>query len=180
MSGGTAPRTALIAVGGVVLALVVAILGISALGTLKAVDPGHVCVVQEGGPLDGRAVSKVREPGEGVSSIGIFNKQRCFPATQRNYIISSDATLGDRQAVDVFHTPTSDSVLVGVEGQALFQLNTGPASMKDFYRKFGVRTYSGQHPYDSDTGWSAFLAQTFRPVLDNALREEIGKYRCAE
>jgi regulator of protease activity HflC (stomatin/prohibitin superfamily) len=154
--------------------------GISSLGTFKAVDPGHVCVVQEGGPLDGRSVSQVREPGEGVTSIGIFNKQRCFPATQRNYIISSDASVGDRQAVDVFHSPTSDSVLVGVEGQALFQLNTAPAVIKDFYKKFGVRTYNGMHPYDSDDGWSAFLAQTFRPVLDNALREEIGKYRCAQ
>ncbi|MEA2495638.1 MAG: hypothetical protein QOJ29_3549 [Thermoleophilaceae bacterium] len=155
-------------------------MGISSLGTFKAVDPGHVCVVQEGGPLDGRSVSQVREPGEGVTSIGIFNKQRCFPATQRNYIISSDASVGDRQAVDVFHSPTSDSVLVGVEGQALFQLNTAPAVIKDFYKKFGVRTYNGMHPYDSDDGWSAFLAQTFRPVLDNALREEIGKYRCAQ
>ncbi|MEA2425406.1 MAG: hypothetical protein QOH13_1816, partial [Thermoleophilaceae bacterium] len=176
----SSPRTALIAIAGVVTALAVLIFAFSALGSLKAVDPGHECVVQEGGPLDGRSVSKVREPGEGVSSIGLFNKQRCFPATQRNYIISSDASLGDRQAVDVFHSPTSDSVLVGVEGQALFQLNTNPASMKDFYRKFGVRTYNGEHPYDSDSGWSAFLAQTFRPVLDNALREEIGKYRCAE
>jgi regulator of protease activity HflC (stomatin/prohibitin superfamily) len=170
----------LIAVAGGVLALVVLVLAISSLGTFKAVDPGHVCVVQEGGPLDGRSVSKVREPGEGVTSIGIFNKQRCFPATQRNYIISSDASVGDRQAVDVFHSPTADSVLVGVEGQALFQLNTAPAVLKDFYRKFGVRTYNGLHPYDSDDGWSAFLAQTFRPVLDNALREEIGKYRCAQ
>jgi regulator of protease activity HflC (stomatin/prohibitin superfamily) len=180
MQGGKGPRTILIAIGGGVAVLVVLILGISALGTLKAVDPGHVCVVQEGGPLDGRAVAKVRQPGEGVSSIGIFNKQRCFPATQRNYLISSDPSLGDRATVDVFHTPTADSVLVGVEGQALFQLNTAPDVVKDFYRKFGVRTYNVQHPYDSDDGWAAFLAQTFRPVLDNALREQIGKYRCAE
>jgi len=165
---------------GVVAGLVVLIVGLNTLTTFKAVDPGHVCVVQEGGPLDGRSVSKVRQPGEGVTTIGVFNKQRCFPATQRNYIISANAELGDRQAVDVFHTPTSDSVLVGVEGQALFQLNTEAAAVKDFYRKFGVRTYNGMHPYDSDAGWSAFLAQTFRPVLDNALREEIGKYRCAE
>ena len=50
----------------------------------------------------------------------------------------------------------------------------------DFYRKFGVRTFNGLHPYEGDDGWSAFLDQQFRPVLDNALREEIGRYNCAE
>jgi regulator of protease activity HflC (stomatin/prohibitin superfamily) len=180
MRGGTGPRTIVIAAFGAILGLIVLIVGVASLGTFKAVDPGHVCVVQQGGPLDGRGIAKVRQPGEGVSSIGVFNKQRCFPATQRNYIISSDPKLGDRATVDVFHTPTADSVLVGVEGQALFQLNTNAQTVKDFYKKFGVRTYNGLHPYGSDDGWSAFLAQTFRPVLDNALREQIGSYRCAE
>src|SRR4051812_17862628 len=159
MRGGTGPRTVVIAAAGVILGLTVLIVGVSSLGTFKAVDPGHVCVVQQGGPLDGRRIAKVRQPGEGVTSIGLFNKQRCFPATQRNYLISSDPALGDKATVDVFHTPTKDSVLVGVEGQALFQLNTNPATVKDFYRKFGVRTYNGLHPYDSDNGWSDFLAQ---------------------
>ena len=124
-------------------------------------------------------MKEVRQPSEGLENIGIFNKQRCFPATTRNYVISADPASGDRGGVDVFHAPTKDSVLVGVEGQALFTLNTDPQVMDEFYRRFGVRTFRGIHPYEGDDGWSAFLDVQFRPVLDNALREELGKNRCA-
>ena len=169
-----------LAVAGVIAGLVVLVFGIAMISSFKATGPGDVCVIQEGGPFDGRGVAKVRQPGEAVTSIGLWNKQRCFPATQRNYIISSDPSSGDRQNVDVFHTPTRDSVIVGVEGQAIFALNTSSGTVGDFYRRYGVRTFNGEHPYDGDDGWSAFLNQQFRPVLDNALREELGKYRCAE
>jgi hypothetical protein len=81
--------------------------------------PGEVCVVQEGGPLDGRGVADVRQPGEGVSNIGIFNKQRCFPPTERTYIISSRANEADSKTVDFVEVPTADAVAVRIEGQAL-------------------------------------------------------------
>jgi len=122
----------------------------------------------------------VRQPGEGVSNIGIFNKQRCFPATERNYIISSRANEADSKTVDFVEVPTSDAVAVRIEGQALFRLSTDPAVLREFYRRFGVRTFDGQHPYDGDSGWVSFLAIQFRPVLDNALREAIGQYRCEQ
>jgi SPFH domain/Band 7 family protein len=119
-------------------------------------------------------------PGEGVSNIGIFNKQRCFPATERNYIISSRANEADSKTVDFVEVPTSDAVAVRIEGQELFRLTTDAAALRDFYRRFGVRTFDGQHPYDGDSGWVSFLAIQFRPVLDNALREAIGRYRCEQ
>src|SRR3954452_4655011 len=72
---------------GVVGGIILLVFAVSLLGSFRSTAPGEVCVVQEGGPLDGRGVAKVRQPGEGVSNIGIFNKQRCFPATERNYII---------------------------------------------------------------------------------------------
>jgi hypothetical protein len=80
------PRSLIAGVGliGVVGALVLLVLAVSLLTSFHSTAPGEVCVVQEGGPLDGRGVAKVRQPGEGVSNIGIFNKQRCFPATERN------------------------------------------------------------------------------------------------
>jgi regulator of protease activity HflC (stomatin/prohibitin superfamily) len=122
----------------------------------------------------------VRQPGEGVSNIGIFNKQRCFPATERNYIISSRANEADSKTVDFVEVPTSDAVAVRIEGQALFRLTTDAAVLREFYRRFGVRTFDGQHPYDGDSGWVSFLAIQFRPVLDNALRETIGRFRCEQ
>jgi SPFH domain / Band 7 family len=144
-----------------------------------ATGPGEVCVVQEGGPLDGRGVAKVRRPGEGVTNIGTFN-QRCFPATERNYIISSRANEADPKVVDFVEVPTSDAVAVRIEGQALFRLTADPTVIADFYRRYGVRTFDGAHPYDGDNGWQSFLAIQFRPVLDNVLREAIGRYRCEQ
>jgi regulator of protease activity HflC (stomatin/prohibitin superfamily) len=161
-------------------AIVLLVLAVSVLTAFRSTAPGEVCVVQEGGPLDGRGVAKVRQPGEGVSNIGVFNKQRCFPATERNYIISSRANEADSKTVDFVEVPTSDAVAVRIEGQALFRLTNDPTVLRDFYRRFGVRTFDGLHPYDGDSGWVSFLAIQFRPVLDNALREAIGQYRCEQ
>ena len=176
------PRSVVAGVGlvGIVGAIVILVLALNVLTAFHATGPGQVCVVQEGGPLDGRGVAQVRQPGEGVTNIGIFNKQRCFPATERNYIISSRANEGDSKVVDFVEVPTSDAVAVRIEGQALFRLTTDPAAIADFYRRYGVRTFDGVHPYDGDNGWESFLAVQFRPVLDNALREAIGQYRCEQ
>ena len=150
-------------------------------GAFKAVAPSDVCVVQEGGPLDGRGIAEVRQPSGGVKFIGLFNSQHCFPATQRNYVISPDRAHREQGVtLDFFETPTSDAVQVRIEGQALFRFNTDPETVKSFYTKYGVRTFEGVHPYDGREGWARFLAVQFRPVLDNALREAIGRYRCVE
>lgn len=129
------------------------------LGSLKAVAPSDVCVVQEGGPLDGRGIAQVRQPSGGVSFIGIFNSQRCFPATQRNYVISPvPAHREQGDTLSFFETPTSDAVQVRIDGQALFRFNTDPDAVKSFYTKYGVRTFDGLHPYDGSDGWRSFLA----------------------
>ena len=97
---------------GVLLVLAAIVL----LGAFKAVAPSDVCVVQEGGPLDGRGISEVRQPSGGVSFIGVFNSQRCFPATQRNYVISPDRAHREQgETLDFFETPTSDAVQVRIE-----------------------------------------------------------------
>jgi regulator of protease activity HflC (stomatin/prohibitin superfamily) len=162
-------------------AVILVICGIIVLSAFKAVAPSDVCVVQEGGPLDGRGIAEVRQPSGGVSFIGMFNTQHCFPATQRNYVISANPAHREQgDAQDFFETPTSDAVQVRIEGQALFRFNTDPEVVKSFYTKYGVRTFDGLHPYEGSDGWAAFLVVQFRPILDNALREAIGKYRCVE
>jgi regulator of protease activity HflC (stomatin/prohibitin superfamily) len=162
-------------------ATVLVIVAISVLASFKAVAPSDVCVVQEGGPLDGRGIAEVRQPSGGVKFIGLFNSQHCFPATQRNYVISPDRAHREQGVtLDFFETPTSDAVQVRIEGQALFRFNTEPETVKSFYTKYGVRTFDGAHPYDGRDGWARFLAVQFRPVLDNALREAIGRYRCVQ
>ena len=177
MQSFSGARRAALAVAVAVVALIVLVVGVSG---FKSVAPGEICVVQEGGPLDGRGVKSVRQPSSGVSFIGAFNTQRCFPATERNYVLSADPKQSDSEAVDFFETPTSDAVQVRIEGQALFHLSTVPQAVERFYRRFGVRTFNGRHPYDGNDGWTAFLNVQFRPVLENALRDAIGQYRCVQ
>ena len=99
-------------------AVVLVIAATVALGAFKAVAPSDVCVVQEGGPLDGRGISEVRQPSGGVSFIGMFNSQHCFPATQRNYVISPDRAHREQgETLDFFETPTADAVQVRIEGR---------------------------------------------------------------
>lgn len=178
--GGLSGAGWAVVVLGCIALLVVAIVGLNFLTKFKAVDQGHVCVVKQGGPFDGRSIAYVRQPGSGVKNIGLFNKQLCFPATQRNYIISSDPSLADSKTADNLTVSTLDAVNVGVEGQALFTLSTDPAVIKLFYKKYGARTYNGKHPYDGDSGWANFLQIYVRPALETSLREAIGGFNCTE
>jgi len=87
--------------------------------------------------------------------------------------------------VDVVNTPSSDGVDMGIEGTIYFTLNLDQASMRAFDDKFGTRRFRGvdgvlRYPYDSDEGWSTFLDAIVRPVIDNDLRIQISKFRCAE
>lgn len=174
------PGKAVATIGGAFVALLLVVFGFNWLLAFHAVGPSDVCVVQHKGFWRDRSVGDIRQPGSGVGNIGAFNKQFCFPATQRNYIITSNPNAGDQKGVDFVEVPTKDAVNVRVEGQALFTLNTDPVAIKSFYLKYGVRTFDGSHPYDGNTGWESFLDQNFRPVLDNALREALGGFNCDE
>ena len=170
---------ALIALGTVLLLFVV-IGGCASVSSFKGVESSEVCIVKQGGPLDGRDVKEVRQPAEGPKFIGPFNSQHCFPSNERSYTFSTNAEEADAKAVDVFHTPTVDAVEVYIAGQARFRLTTDPALVEKFYRSYGNRTYDGKNAYDGGDGWSNFLEQVFRPQLQNALRDAIGTYKCVE
>jgi hypothetical protein len=170
------PRWVVAGLAGVVGAIVL----FAGLFSFKSVDQGHICVIVDGGPLDDRKVSKVRQPGSGVETVGIFNHQRCFPANERHYTLSADPGAADSKTVDVVRVPTRDAVEVFIEGQFRFRLTTDEGTLKDFYRRYGSRTFAGTHPYDGDEGWDNFLAQVFRQPSLTATREAVGRYRCIE
>lgn len=174
------PLAWIIGIGVACVAAVAIIAGLGWLFSFKGTDPGTVCIVQEGGPFDGKGIKEVRQGGEGPKPIGALNKQRCFPNTQRNYTVSAKSGDGEEKRIDVVTVPTKDAVTVSIEGQALFALNTREDVLKAFYRNYGVRTFNGTRPDEGDEGWSNFLNIQFRPVLDSALREAIGQFDCTE
>jgi regulator of protease activity HflC (stomatin/prohibitin superfamily) len=182
-SGGPFTRLAVIALVGVVM---VFCFGAVALATgFDRTQGGEVAVIRNGGLLDNRKVRQVLMPASSMTWTGMWSQSHKYPAQQRFYTITSEKGRGEKTGVDVEHVPTADGVEVGVEGTVYFTLNTNVAMLTDFDNKYGTRQYRGldgemRHPYGDDEGWSSFLDQIVRPVISNALREEIGSFRCAE
>jgi hypothetical protein len=166
-------------------AIVLINVGVSFADAFDRTDAGRVAVVRNGGPFDDRNIRQVIQPASGLTWIGWYSSSHKYPAQQRFYTITADPKRGDRPGVDVVHTPSADGVEMGIEGTLYFSLNLDEKTLRDFDNKFGTRTFgsadgSAYHAWDGDAGWSAFLDQIIRPVIDNDLRQQIGNFRCAE
>jgi hypothetical protein len=154
-------------------------------------DAAHVGVVRNGGPLDGRNIRQILMPGQKITWTGMYSqKPREYPASKvvLTYLVTADPRRGERGQVDVITVPTRDGVLVGLQG-AIFYRFVGERDLgllRRFDQTLGMRTYpkiggGGQiYPWESDEGFAAMLDRTFRPVLDDDLRREVGEFRCEE
>jgi regulator of protease activity HflC (stomatin/prohibitin superfamily) len=177
--------------GGVGLGVVTAVLGVVGLVVLIGLfhgltktSGGEVAVVRNGGPFDNHRTRQVIDPASAITWTGWWSQIHKYPAQQRFYTITANGG-GDRPGVDVVHTPTSDGVNVGIEGTIYFQLTLDHTALRKFDDKFGTRKFRGldgviRAAYDGDNGWSGFLDQIVRPVIDNNLREQINDFRCAD
>ena len=137
--------------------------------SFKGVDSGEIAFVREGGPFDGRNVTEVRQPGSGPKPIGAFNKQDTLPTTER------DLT----EEVENITVPSRDGVDIVVNGQSLFRLTADEKLAREFYLKYGRRKWDG-NDLSSDEGWNAFLRVRLVPILQDTLRQTIGKYDCVQ
>jgi hypothetical protein len=181
------------AVGAIGLGLLLIVLALVALGSLARTGPNEVGVVYNGGPLDKKTQRQLIPPSSGLTWTGWLSQDpRLYPSegSPRRYIITSDPGRCDRVGVDDLRVPTADGIDVGLEAKISFTTGfTGQsddALVKEFDARFGNRTYpvpgggNRLHPWEGDEGFGAFLDTEFRPVLDNALRETIGRFRCEQ
>lgn len=145
-------------------------------------DAGYIGVVRNGGPFDGKDIRTIAQPNTGLKYYGQFSNVHWYPTTQRNYIIAANSQ--DTPGADEFRTPTKDSVNVGVDAQVYFKLNQNVETLKAFDNNYGTRKNpwdsSSYFPYEGDEGWKALLASYMKPVIHNALREEVAQFNCAE
>ena len=180
--GGPKARLAVLGIGAAIC-VIVFLNGL--FGGMTRTSGGEVAVVRNGGPFDNHKVRQVIDSASGLTWTGWWSQVHTYPAQQRFYTITSRQGGGERPGVDVVQTPSSDGVNVGIEGTLYFSLTGDHGALRTFDTKFGTRKFRGadgvaRFPYGSDDGWSAFLDQILRPVIDNDLRQQINNFRCAE
>jgi regulator of protease activity HflC (stomatin/prohibitin superfamily) len=186
-------RGALIGIGLIGGGIALLVCGLIVLSGFARTGPNEVGVVYNGGPLDKKTQRQILPPAAGLTWTGWLSQDpRLYPSegSPRRYIITSDPARGDRGNVDVVRVPTADGIDVGLEAKISFTTAftglAGDALVRSFDARYGNRTYAAPgtgerlHPWEGDDGFAAFLDVEFRPVLDNALRETIGTFRCEE
>ena len=174
-----------------ILALVglLLLIGISGLKFVRQ-PLGYVGVVRNGGPLDDRKVRQILQPGEKLTFTGLFSQSpHDYPSFRslRTYTVTSDVARGSRPGVDVVSVPTNDGVQIGLEATVYMRFvgESDPEVLKRFDGTVGTRRFtlpSGQERYawQGADGFAAMLDGVFRPILDNALRREVGDFDCAQ
>ena len=158
--------------------------------TVSRQDVGHVGVVRNGGPLDRRNIRQILMPGQRLTWTGWFSQDpHQYPASHVEllYTVTSDPKRGARAGVDVVTVPTRDGVRVGLEATVFYHFvgDRDLAALRRFDSGLGTRVYptpDGKelHPWDGDEGFAALMDSVYRPVLENDLRREIGRFRCEQ
>jgi hypothetical protein len=144
--------------------------------------------------FNGHNIVKVIPPGSGNEYTGLGSTVHAYPSAsvQRQYTITSDPNAGDQPGNDYVQVPTQDGINVSLEGTFFFTTGfdgsqAGERLVRDFDSRFGVRTFNVDatsanqlYPWQGNTGWEAWLNTVVRPIINNDLRVEIGKYTCAQ
>ncbi|WP_214415334.1 SPFH domain-containing protein [Sphaerisporangium fuscum] len=178
-------RTTLVSAATVAALIAAVVTTIGLFHGFDSTNGGEVAVIRDGGPLDDNRVRDVIDPGSGLTWTGWWSQVHKYPAQQRFYTITADAKRSTLLGVDVVTVPSSDGVNMGIEGTLYFSMNLDHQTLKLFDDKFGTRRFRGQdnemrYAWDGEEGWSGFFGQAIRPVIDNALRSQVGAFRCAE
>ncbi len=196
-SGRTIP------VWGMVVAVIVGIIlfgvFLGSCGSLNGSKSGptQVIVERNGGPFDSKTIRGVKGPASSISIHGLYTQNRHYIAgnEKRYYKVSSDPSLGEKSGADYIQVPTKDGVNVAVDAQLIFSTAfTSPDGefsepyqelVKKFDTSYGNRNYKAKDGdskkvWDGNDGWNAFLDTMFRPVVENAFREQIGAVNCAD
>jgi regulator of protease activity HflC (stomatin/prohibitin superfamily) len=172
------------------VAALVAVLGMT--GCYTKPQAGEIGVVRNGGPFDDRNIRQIVPNGSGTTWNGWWSTTHYYPVDSQQRFFKMETCYEDGSAVACDGAdapgvviPTSDGVDVTVEGT--FYLNTGfnnsrsgVETLKAFDTQFATRTFDGQHAYEGNEGWSAFLGAIVEPIVANNLRETIGGVSCAE
>lgn len=184
-------------VGAIIICCIGLILFIGSCQSLTKTGPTQVALVRNGGPFDDSSIREIIAPASTYKIPGLASQSRMYIAgnEQRYYKITSDPSLGSKGGYDYVQVPTKDGVNVRIDAQINFRTAfTDPngnltgqseALLKTFDTAYGNRNFTGPDGgsgkvWDGTGGWNDFLNTMFRPVVENAFREQIGSVNCAD
>ena len=175
------PWAPLIALGSILAIVGVIFAGIAYVNSLNKADGGQVIVVRNGGLFDDNQFREIVTTADGLTSTGWWSQIHRYPTTQRYFKVGPGGDSNEQ-----INVPTKDGVQVGIEGTFYFELNQDPAVLQAFDDAYGTRTFPNAQgeqvsAWDvGEDGWSAFLNATMGNLVQNVLRQEIGKVTCPE
>lgn len=151
--------------------LPVALIAALLLGACASVstDSDKAAVAYTGGPMEGVKFDRVVGPGSGLVWLGVGDTSYEYPTTTRTYIVSNDATEGDRPYADVIGATTKDGGSIDWEVAVYFKLNL--TLLREFHENIGKKYKAW-----GDDGWRQMLEETLRQQLENALQTSSRKY----
>lgn len=168
-------------VGAIVVVIGIVFSGVAYVSSLNKADGGEVIVVRNGGLFDDNQFREIVTTADGLTSTGWWSQIHRYPTTQRYFKVGPGGDSNEQ-----INVPTKDGVQVGIEGTFYFELNQDPAVLQAFDDAYGTRTFPNAQgeqvaAWDvGEDGWSAFLNATMGNLVQNVLRQEIGKVTCPE
>ena len=127
--------------------------------------PDEFACAYGGGLFEAETQKGTFEPGSGRDFVGMGDTIIELPANIRNYIIDKDPGSGDVPDIDFIRTPTGDGTQLDYELSVRFRINTDIGC--DFWDETGKR-----FDIDEPEGWSNFLDQNLRPIIENTMKSE--------
>ena len=124
-----------------------------------------------GGPIEGQKFQEVIDPGTGKRFLGLQDTLVLLPVTQRDYTASNAVGADGGPVV----APAQGGVEMQFEVAAYFTLNTGTATVQQFYERVCVK-----FDCTSDFGWDEMLRVNFRGPIDQAIQQSIRNFTVNE
>lgn len=153
---------------GTILAIV-AVVGLIVDFPWKKTPADQYALSYGGGPFEGAQYQKTVMPGSGLVFNGWLDDWYEYPASQRNYIVSSSAEEGDRANDDAIVASTIDKVDTRVELTVTFKLNG--SKIREFHENIGLK-YEAWTP----EGWDRMLNDNLRQPLENTVQQVIRQF----
>jgi regulator of protease activity HflC (stomatin/prohibitin superfamily) len=131
--------------------------------------PDQAAIAYTGGPIEGTHFQGVFQPGSGLQWLGLADESHLYPTTVRTYIISSEASEGDKASIDFIGAPTKDGVEAKWELAITFKLNV--SRIRRFHENIGLTRKAWFENDEATAGWRQTLNDFFRQQIENALQE---------